>query len=386
MKRQFVQCCHGGFELEFAHVIRAFLDDDSRTSQNISKACRVGLNWSDFNGFPSSSESERNIGTNVGVNDTIAYLKETGVGALFRGHQDTISSFKLIRPRNKYPVPWYKQVSNWPNSIVSDDKIGLHLIDAAEPTNQTIPVFTLSTAKHIRLLSEDGFCILHMNGPTAHSWILVAHFISSHFVYKKYNPYRGPSGRNHVINKVMKMGSLSEWCALYAQVMLLRKDELLKAVGILVEKIPPRVNKTGYIQKVFVAPGTRVAMCGDIHGCQDSLVRVLKAWIKMGILNDKWEIHPNALIVFLGDLVDRGSHSTEVCLTVLRLHSKNPTRCYVVRGNHEVPQDAVYSSVSSSTSFYNELTRRFPHAKTPLLKQFTTYFHKLPDALFIGLH
>lgn len=75
--------------------------------------------------------------------------------------------------------------------------------------------------------------------------------------------------------------------------------------------------------------GTRIYAIGDIHGCLDEMNSLLTA------IDDDMKQQPvrQALGVFLGDYVDRGSQS---CAVLERLATKTtPMHFVALRGNHE---------------------------------------------------
>ncbi len=61
---------------------------------------------------------------------------------------------------------------------------------------------------------------------------------------------------------------------------------------------------------------------GDVHGCYEKLVALLKSW------NSKEE-----KLILLGDLIDRGTGSLEVVRLAMKLVKEY--NAVVVRGNHE---------------------------------------------------
>ncbi len=65
----------------------------------------------------------------------------------------------------------------------------------------------------------------------------------------------------------------------------------------------------------------RVLVIGDVHGCYDELVELLEI---AGVAND-----PNAVIIFVGDLVNKGPKCKEVLDLVCNIGA------YSVRGNHD---------------------------------------------------
>lgn len=74
---------------------------------------------------------------------------------------------------------------------------------------------------------------------------------------------------------------------------------------------------------------TRIYCIGDIHGCDELLQQLLiKIYQDIGNFNGK------IIQVYLGDFIDRGSHSKEVIDTLLNSEHPNIESIYL-RGNHE---------------------------------------------------
>jgi len=65
---------------------------------------------------------------------------------------------------------------------------------------------------------------------------------------------------------------------------------------------------------------------GDVHGCFDDLVALLKT---IG------PIHPQDQIIFIGDLFDRGNNSLGVYELVRHMKETMPEQVTILRGNHE---------------------------------------------------
>lgn len=87
-----------------------------------------------------------------------------------------------------------------------------------------------------------------------------------------------------------------------------------------------RVSKNPVVECVNATGYRRLVAIGDIHGCINETRRLLKS---LGDLSD-------SLVVFLGDLVDRGPASGEVVSLVREMCISPNVKC--VLGNHEDKQ------------------------------------------------
>lgn len=74
-----------------------------------------------------------------------------------------------------------------------------------------------------------------------------------------------------------------------------------------------------------------IKVFGDIHGQYQDLMRFFDLW---GIPNDNGDIESYDYL-FLGDYVDRGSHSLETICLLMALKVKFPDKIHLLRGNHE---------------------------------------------------
>lgn len=72
----------------------------------------------------------------------------------------------------------------------------------------------------------------------------------------------------------------------------------------------------------------RLVIIGDIHGDYESLAKILSS------------VNPReALLVFLGDYIDRGEQSPQVVYEILRTKLENPSSVLLLMGNHEGPPE-----------------------------------------------
>lgn len=90
------------------------------------------------------------------------------------------------------------------------------------------------------------------------------------------------------------------------------------------------------LQPTMVEMKSAVKIFGDIHGQYSDLMRFFDLF---GSPYDTYsgqdaDITKNSFL-FLGDYVDRGSHSLETVCMLFALKIKYPKRVYLLRGNHE---------------------------------------------------
>ncbi len=90
-------------------------------------------------------------------------------------------------------------------------------------------------------------------------------------------------------------------------------------------------------------PNEEAIIIGDIHGNLKSLK------ILIDIINKK----KPKLVIFLGDLVDRGPHQLECLVIILALKILEPNRFYIIRGNHETLE------MNQNYGFYYEIMQKF---------------------------
>lgn len=92
---------------------------------------------------------------------------------------------------------------------------------------------------------------------------------------------------------------------------------------------------------------------GDIHGQYSDLMRFFDLWgAPCNPEEGKLNSDDNYNYVFLGDYVDRGSHSLETVCLLLALKVKFPNKIVLLRGNHEDRW------INQSFGFYDECENR----------------------------
>ncbi len=92
---------------------------------------------------------------------------------------------------------------------------------------------------------------------------------------------------------------------------------------------------------------SEVWVIGDIHGNLDTLQRLIE------IIDEK----KPEIVIFLGDIVDRGTNQLECLILVLALKIRYPNRYYLLKGNHETLE------MNKAYGFFQEFKYRFNNQK-----------------------
>ena len=107
---------------------------------------------------------------------------------------------------------------------------------------------------------------------------------------------------------------------------------------------------------------------GDIHGQFSDMVHFL----------EMTGLPPTQQFLFMGDYVDRGVNSIEVCVLLFTLKIMFPNSINVLRGNHECPQ------INKLYGFYTECEERFGSYAMLVFNKINTVFFALPICAIIN--
>jgi diadenosine tetraphosphatase ApaH/serine/threonine PP2A family protein phosphatase len=111
-------------------------------------------------------------------------------------------------------------------------------------------------------------------------------------------------------------------------------------------------------EAVLKVSSSNVVVVGDLHGNLHTLVRIFN---ELGFPDSR-------SFVFLGDYIDRGSHSCEVLLLLYSLKILFPKQVILLRGNHE------FKAMSECYDFRRECLMRFlPRVYSSIIDSFS-YF------------
>jgi len=115
----------------------------------------------------------------------------------------------------------------------------------------------------------------------------------------------------------------------------------------------------------------KLVVIGDLHGDIDTLRWILRS---SGALRNEL-----AIMIFLGDYIDRGVYSPEVFYVVCKLKALYPGRVVLLRGNHEgLPEMEVYPH---DTPYY--LYSRFGEDWKPIYREMLAIFKRLSLAALL---
>ncbi|GMR42545.1 hypothetical protein PMAYCL1PPCAC_12740, partial [Pristionchus mayeri] len=112
-------------------------------------------------------------------------------------------------------------------------------------------------------------------------------------------------------------------------------------------------------------------VCGDIHGQITDLRRIFHI---CGYPNSK-------RFLFLGDYVDRGSHSIEVICVLFAMRLLFKDKVFLLRGNHEL------AHINKSYGFQEDITKKWvsdPARAKEVYKKFNEVFSFLPLAAVVS--
>jgi hypothetical protein len=96
------------------------------------------------------------------------------------------------------------------------------------------------------------------------------------------------------------------------------------------------IDKTGFIHKLTVSDDDKVIVFGDYHGSYHTFFRNITRLHIMGVLDfTEHRVNKNYYVIFLGDIVDRGSYSIEILYILFKFINNSEGRMILIRGNHE---------------------------------------------------
>lgn len=154
--------------------------------------------------------------------------------------------------------------------------------------------------------------------------------------------------------------SCHEFCQLAEDAVKLIRDENGK-IG--------NLEVVGRLVKLH--PVGEALIVGDLHGDLESLIDILNS----SQIIQKMRQNHDVLSIFLGDYGDRGPYSAEVYHTVLRLKLLFPRQVFLLRGNHEGPEDLTVSPHDLPWQFENRFGVGWEKAYTRVRELFNCLYN-----------
>jgi hypothetical protein len=108
-----------------------------------------------------------------------------------------------------------------------------------------------------------------------------------------------------------------------------------KACARVMKRLSKEAKRIVQLQPMVVRAPSPTKVFGDIHGQLRDLLLLFR---EHGFPSNKGGDIESTAYVFNGDFVDRGSHQVEVVCFVLALKVAYPSKVFLLRGNHEFPE------------------------------------------------
>jgi len=128
---------------------------------------------------------------------------------------------------------------------------------------------------------------------------------------------------------------------------LITKLNFKKLILVFREAVKLFREETLILELTKEHPQDKVMVIGDLHGDLKSLTKLMEIIKKE---NSKY-------VIFLGDIVDRGSYQLECLILVLVLKIKDSNKYFLLKGNHETLE------VNRNYGFYQDFLNRFKDPK-----------------------
>ena len=133
-------------------------------------------------------------------------------------------------------------------------------------------------------------------------------------------------------------------------------------------------NYVNHIKKINTNNNEKFICIGDVHGSIHTFIRLLFRFHKYGILDIKtMKIIEPYNIVFLGDVIDRGSWGLEIACTLIILLINNPQRMHWNSGNHEDKE------LNLLYGFYSEINKKYSSRVPDTNNISRRHWEKIPD-------
>jgi hypothetical protein len=120
------------------------------------------------------------------------------------------------------------------------------------------------------------------------------------------------------------------------------------------------MGSNGYVQKLITTVNHKIIIFGDHHGSFHTFFRNMVRLHIMGVLDlTNYSINDGYILIFLGDIVDRGVYSLEIFDILFNFINRpqNNDKIFINKGNHEE------ASIFTRDGFSDELITKFGDMK-----------------------
>lgn len=143
--------------------------------------------------------------------------------------------------------------------------------------------------------------------------------------------------------------------------------------------------KNPYGQARVFSATDRIICLGDIHGDINALSANLNKMRGLGLIDDQLRLSDGVSLVFLGDIIDRGTDSIGSLWLALKLQEVNGSRVIILQGNHEADDQYSKDKIAKvDRTLSSQLSERFGGCSEVEHQMVTGLFECLPQAFFVG--
>lgn len=142
----------------------------------------------------------------------------------------------------------------------------------------------------------------------------------------------------------------------------------------------------GLIYNIKLERKKKVIVFGDFHGSYHTFFRHILRFIRLGIIKKDYVLDSDYMMIFLGDVLDRGNYALDILHILFKLCSINntPNELNVIynRGNHEFP------SIYQMYGFEKEVKSKLSNTENSdmLLDLFNQLLRYMPSAIILTLY
>ena len=316
----------------------------------------------EFNSLSKSNTNSSNVHEEQSSSARLKELKELKELNSSNVHEEQSSSARLkeLKELNSFNVPilelYQYEIKNHPNeSVIVNPKEYESFTDSDNEDNCSIYSYSDEEKPETKISS----CDIIVNGPKIKFNDNISYFyqyLQNLYKIAKLKNEKVLDDKETMSKILLPYNSILELIAEYERIF----DPLIKFKKSEEEKISVKEfnsnNYVNHIKKINTNNNEKFICIGDVHGSIHTFIRLLFRFHKYGILDIKtMKIIEPYNIIFLGDIIDRGSWGLEIACTLIILLINNPQRMHWNSGNHEDKE------LNLLYGFYSEINKKYSH-------------------------